>query len=138
MNFSVVIDAFVSFTNHCLNTGNHISIEYFPSLSEVSICYVSGDPHYRTFDGLPLHYQGVCRYNLASPQLPYRVLPYFRVFAKSERRHGNEDVAYTRYVDIEIFGYTVRLDKGKNVYVSGLSEKGQFAPNLNYHEVGLV
>ncbi|KAI0235586.1 Zonadhesin [Lamellibrachia satsuma] len=88
--------------------------------NKVAICYVSGDPHYRTFDGLMLHYQGVCRYNLASSQQHYPDLPYFQVLAKSEHRYGNTHVSYTRYVDVEVFGHTVRLNKGKKVYVDGV------------------
>ena len=87
--------------------------------SEVATCYLSGDPHYNLFDGLMLHYQGVCRYDLASSRERYPDLPYFRVLAKSERRHGNMHYSYPRYVDVEVFGHTVRLDKGKKVYVSG-------------------
>ena len=97
--------------------------------SEVATCYLSGDPHYGLFDGLMLHYQGVCRYNLASSREHYPDLPYFRVLAKSERRHGNMHYSYPRYVDVEVFGHTVRLDKGKKVYVSGQS-RGLFC-NVN-------
>ncbi|KAI0240831.1 Zonadhesin [Lamellibrachia satsuma] len=87
---------------------------------EVKLCYAFGDPHYRTFDGMLMHYQGVCRYNFASIQQHYPDLPYFRVLAKSEHRYGNKHVAHTRYVDVEVFGHTVRLDKGKKVYVDGV------------------
>ncbi|KAI0218722.1 Zonadhesin [Lamellibrachia satsuma] len=89
--------------------------------NKVATCYVSGDPHIGTFDGLMVHYQGVCRYNLASSRENYPDLPYFRVLAKSERRHGNMHVSYPRYVDIEVFGRTIRLDKNKKVYVDGVS-----------------
>lgn len=131
--FSFLNDAIIYFTSHSFNArqslicDNRISIEYCFFVSEVAICYVSGDPHYRTFDGLILHYQGVCRYNLASSQQHFPTLPYFRVLAKNERRPGSTHVSYTRYVDVEIFGHNVRLDKGKKVYVSCPSIKMQLS-----------
>ena len=86
------------------------------------MCYLCGDPHYNTFDGLMLHYQGICLYNLATPAEEYPDMPYFRIHAKSERRFGQNNVAYPRYVEVEVFGHTVRLDKGKLVYVSDSSD----------------
>ena len=82
------------------------------------MCYIYGDPHYHTFDGLMLHYQEICLYNLATPAQQYQGLPYFRVHAKSERRSNQGNVAYPRYITVEVYGYTVRLDKGPSVYVS--------------------
>ena len=76
-------------------------------------------PHVRRSDvALP----GRVSLQLGQFQQHYPGLPYFRVLAKSERRHGNTHVAYTRYVDVEVFGHTVRLDKSKRVYVSSHSD----------------
>ena len=30
-----------------------------------NVCQAAGDPHYRTWDGVRLHYQGLCRHLLA-------------------------------------------------------------------------
>ena len=33
--------------------------------SEPGSCIVYGDPHYQTFDGITVHFQGNCRYIMA-------------------------------------------------------------------------
>ena len=84
----------------------------------MALCYASGDPHYRTFDAQMIHFQGICKYDLASPKMEYPGLPYFRVLTKNEERNDNNVVSYIRYTEIHVFGSVIRLDRNKEVYVS--------------------
>ena len=86
----------------------------------VAVCYASGDPHYRTFDAQMIHFQGICKYDMASPKQVAETanLPYFRVLTKNEERHGSTTVSYIRYMEIHVFGSVIRLDHDREVYVS--------------------
>ncbi|KAI0218724.1 hypothetical protein LSAT2_029593 [Lamellibrachia satsuma] len=87
----------------------------------VAVCYVSGDPHFHTYDGEMIHFQGECKYNMASVQDGNAGnLPKFSVLTRHERRDGNTVVSYTRYVEVFVFGHVIRLDRGKRVYVDGM------------------
>ena len=65
-----------------------------------------------------LHFQGICKYDMASPKMEYAGLPYFRVLTKNEERNDNNVVSYIRYTEIHVFGSVIRLDRNKEVYVS--------------------
>ncbi|KAI0209188.1 hypothetical protein LSAT2_006158 [Lamellibrachia satsuma] len=86
---------------------------------KVAVCYASGDPHYRTFDAAMLHFQGICKYDMASPKQTYPDMPYFNVYSKNEERNDNNIVSYIRYMEIHVFGAVIRLDRDKKVYVDG-------------------
>ncbi|ELU09439.1 hypothetical protein CAPTEDRAFT_115658, partial [Capitella teleta] len=85
-------------------------------------CQVSGDPHYRTFDSQSINYQGVCLYTLSETVglEPGSDLVPFAVNSKPEHRYNNERVSWTQYIEIQIYGSTIRLDKGRKVYVDGI------------------
>ncbi|CAD5119120.1 DgyrCDS7763 [Dimorphilus gyrociliatus] len=86
-------------------------------------CQASGDPHYKTFDGARLDFMGTCKYTLAEPcpKEEQENLPNFKVFARNWKYPGrrNRDVSWTKYVDIEVFGYKIRLDQGLKIIVNG-------------------
>lgn len=83
------------------------------------MCYAYGDTHYRSFDGKMIHFQGLCKYELAVPAPgSANDLPNFRVLTKNEERYNDTDVSYTRYVEVITGGYTIRLGRGREVYVS--------------------
>ena len=65
-----------------------------------------------------IHFQGICKYDMASPKQTYPGLPYFRVFAKMEERHDNNIVSYVRYMEIRVFGHVIILNRNKRVTVS--------------------
>ena len=45
-------------------------------------------------------------------------ITFLQVYVRNEERHGVTSVTYTKYVEINVWDVTVRLDKGKKVYVS--------------------
>jgi hypothetical protein len=92
----------------CSRYGHRIKLSYTCFLASAScICY--GDPHCKTFDDVRFDYQGTCRYNLASVNIPVPGQPYFQVFSENEYRFGIGAVSYVKYVDIVYATDTVRL-----------------------------
>ena len=79
----------------------------------VSMCFASGDPHYRTFDSEMIHFQGICKYNMVSPKATATDLPAFNVYVKNERRGSNTHVSYNKYVEVHVSGHVVRIGTDK-------------------------
>lgn len=84
--------------------------------SEMCTCSATGDPHYRTYDGQMIHFMGVCKY-LMTKSLTKNDPCAFSVEVKNEHRGRNRRVAYTRSVDVKIYGKVVRLAPGHKVFV---------------------
>lgn len=72
-------------------------------------CTISGDPHYKTFDGVWHHFQGTCTYVLS--QLCGADLPNYRVEGSNEHR-GSTRVSWTRLVKVIVYNETIELVKG--------------------------
>lgn len=83
------------------------------------VCIASGDPHFKTFDGQSLPYQGMCKYVLARPiETPDDPECWFAAEVKNEPRYGSTQVSYVRLVDLFTFGLQIRLHQNKEVLVS--------------------
>ena len=78
-------------------------------------CRISGDPHYYTFDGEDIHYQGApCDYDLSSGSCGGKS---FRVHAGNEYRNGRTHVAWLRYIEVRYNGYTIHIGRNRMITV---------------------
>nr|XP_019607131.1 PREDICTED: kielin/chordin-like protein isoform X1 [Rhinolophus sinicus] len=77
-------------------------------------CMAFGDPHYRTFDGRLLHFQGSCSYVLAKDCRGGD----FSVHVTNDDR-GRSGVAWTQEVAVLLGDVAVRLLQGRVVTVDG-------------------
>lgn len=83
-------------------------------------CTISGDPHYRTFDGFTHHYQGPYTYVLAQGHNVENVnLEMFKVRGKNIRRGGNRRVSFLDQMFITVYGMDVRFLQKRTVLVNG-------------------
>lgn len=90
----------------------------FVLFAEASVCHGSGDPHFTTFDGVRIHFQGTCRYTLAKPcDGAMQPEDLFNVTVQQEHRRQKRSVAYIKSVYVEAYGVEVALLKDRQMKV---------------------
>ena len=99
-------------------------------ISASSLCQVSGDPHILSFDGEAIHYQGDCVYVLSETSKDLDIkeeTPDFQVVFKGEHRK-NSKATWVQYIEVKIYGVTVRMDQDNVVTVSTITTINYSAP----------
>ena len=88
------------------------------------ICKASGDPHYETYDGSMIHFQGPCKYLLSKTIKETLPVCDFAIEVKNIRGSditgdgSKDDVSYTRTVDATINGQLFRMEQEKKFKVT--------------------
>ena len=88
--------------------------------SDVGVCSVSGDPHYRFFDacGKKLDFMGVCTYLLSeSTVVGNNLLSFSCKVQNHKRRNPKGRPSWTDYVVCTVDKYTIKLGQKKTVEV---------------------
>ena len=89
-------------------------------VSSRTMCSATGDPHYITFDGLLFHFQGKCKYLLVGTTAANNLYPPFKILVRNKKWDKNADVATTKYVELHIYDYVIKIDQKKIITVTYL------------------
>ncbi|XP_061920411.1 zonadhesin, like [Entelurus aequoreus] len=91
-------------------------------------CSVSGDPHYRTFDGFSHHFQGPYTYILTRDHGLQGSLVPLTIRGKNVRRGGNKRVSFLDQMYVDVYGVNIRFLQKKAVLVNGESVSPPLSP----------
>ncbi|KAJ8416809.1 hypothetical protein AAFF_G00326870 [Aldrovandia affinis] len=111
-------EALESYVNECQDRNVSMGSWRNNTFCRTKDCYISGDPHYTTFDGKYYTFMGTCTYTLAR-SCQNNTGPWFSVEGKNEER-GVAGVSYLQKLYVTVSGVTVTLMKSRRTLVNGL------------------
>ena len=77
--------------------------------TEISLCYVSGEPHYVTFDKMKIDYQGLCKHKLCEPSSDYTGPNMFHVYLRNEYRGSSTAVSFPQAVIVDACEHHIEI-----------------------------